>query len=92
MHAAQLKQPKAVRTKSANRTVLSVLINWRHMVQLPTGLEPRMPLGQRVYFLVNGDRLIVQARPVLWSDGVSTRVRRCVARTGLSRAIARGLQ
>jgi hypothetical protein len=47
-----------------------------------------------LYFFMKGDRLIVQANPVLWSAGryVSTRVRRCVARTGLRRAIARGPQ
>jgi hypothetical protein len=94
MQPALLKPPKRPRANRSNRAASSVLINWRNMVQLPTGIEQRMQLGQRVYFLMKGDRLIVQVDPVLWSAGryVSTRVRRCVAQTGLRRALARGVQ
>lgn len=94
MRINPLKLSKLARSSGSVRPTQSVLINWRNMVQLPTGLEQQMPMGQRVYFLMKGDRLIVQANPVLWNAGryVSTRVRRCVARPGLRRAIARGLQ
>lgn len=94
MRINPLKLSKLARSSGSDRPTQSVLINWKNMVQLPTGLDHQMPLGQRVYFLMKGDRLIVQTNPVLWSAGryVSTRVRRCVARTGLSRAIARGPQ
>jgi len=52
MRINPLKLSKLARLSGSDRPTQPVLINWRNMVQFPTGLKQQMPLGQRVYIFL----------------------------------------